>query len=261
MIDAEPWIRCFPAKASPVTPWMVLFFPHSGGSAGSYHHLAGRLAGVARTACIQYPGRAERQQEPLFTDIHALADQVAVAFTAWHQGGPVMLFGHSLGAAVAYEVIRRTPDQRQLVLAASGHPAPSRLRLPSLSAVNDGSADSDEPLIELIRSLGGDDATLLDHPLLRRMFLPVIRSDLMAHGHYRPDVGSAVSCPIVALMGVTDPLTNEPDVEAWKRHTSSTLQVHTLPGGHFFTNQHTGEVADILRSVMSTPSPTGSADI
>ncbi|MEV5434143.1 hypothetical protein [Streptomyces sp. NPDC052701] len=54
-------------------------------------------------------------------------------------------------------------------------------------------------------------------------------------------------------MGAADPLTNGPDVQAWQHHTSSSLRVHVLPGGHFFTNRHAGEVADILRRVMTDP--------
>jgi surfactin synthase thioesterase subunit len=250
MLDTEPWIRCFPAAASPATPWTVLFFPHSGGSAGSYQHLAEQVTDMARAMCVRYPGRAERQREPLFTDVHVLADQVAEALTRMREDGPMIFFGHSLGAAVAYEVVRRLPDQRQIVLVASGHPAPSCIRLPALDSAGDGSKDADEPFVELIRSLGGADAALLDHPVLRRMFLPVIRSDLMAHSRYRSGADSAVSCPIIALMGAADPLTNSPDVQAWQRHTSSTMRVHTLPGGHFFTNENTKEVVDVLRGVL-----------
>ncbi|WP_103545617.1 thioesterase II family protein [Streptomyces sp. SM1] len=254
MLDTEPWMRRFPAAVSPTTPWTVLFFPHSGGSAGSYQELAARVADLARTACVQYPGRAERGREPLFTDVHVLADQVAGALIRRGEAGPMIFFGHSLGAAVAYEVVRRMPDQRRIVLVASGHPAPSRLKLPALdcvSDVRDDSEDRDKPLIELIKSLGGPDAGLLDHPLLRRMFLPVIRGDLMAHSRYRPEADSAVDCPVIALMGTADPLTSTQDVRAWERHTSSGLRVHVLPGGHFFTQQHTGDVADILRRVMT----------
>ncbi|MFI7503202.1 thioesterase II family protein [Streptomyces sp. NPDC049687] len=238
--------------ASPATPWTVLFFPHSGGSAGSYQHLAERVADRAWAACVQYPGRAERDREPLFTDVHVLADQVAAALADVREEGPMIFFGHSLGAVVAYEVVRRTPDQRQIVLVASGHPAPSRITLPALDPVGDDAEDRDGPLIELITSLGGADADLLDHPVLRRMFLPVIRSDLMAHSRYRPEADSAVDCPVVALMGAADPLTSALGVRAWEQHTTSGLRVHVLPGGHFFTQQHADEVADILRRVMTT---------
>ncbi len=225
--------------------------PALGGLRGSYQHLAARLAGTARTAGVQYPGRAERQGEPLFTDVHALAGEVAEAFASVHDGGPVIFFGHSLGAAIAYEVVRRIPDQGRTLLVASGHPAPSRLSLPALGPADD-TGDPDGPLIELIGSLGGADADLLDHPFLRQMFLPVIRSDLAAHRRYRPENGSTVRCPVIALSGVTDPLTSAPDVQAWEQHTTSTLRVHALPGGHFFTHRHSGEVADILCRVMTT---------
>ncbi|MFJ4538916.1 thioesterase II family protein [Streptomyces tibetensis] len=254
MLDAGPWIRCFPAVVPPATPWTVLFFPHSGGSAGSYQHLAERVTDVARAACVQYPGRAERLDEPLFTDVHVLADQIAEALIPVREDGPMIFFGHSLGAAVAYEVVRRMPDQRRIVLVASGHPAPSCIGLPALDSAGDGSKDPDEPVIELIRSLGGVDAELLDHPVLRGMFLPVIRSDLMAHSRYLPGADSAVGCPIIALMGAADPFTTYPGVQAWQRHTSSTLRVHTVPGGHFFTDENAEEVVDVLRGVVL---PTG----
>ncbi|MDG4818817.1 alpha/beta fold hydrolase [Micromonospora sp. WMMD956] len=251
MREATPWIRGFPASVSPGTPWTVLFFPHSGGSAGSYRDLAAQLAGTARTACVEYPGRAERVREPLFTDVHVLADQAADAVAGARGDGPMIFFGHSLGAVVAYEVVRRMPDQRQLVLVASGHPAPSRLTLSGL--LDDaGSAAPDERLAALVRSLGGADAELLEHPLLRQVFLPVIRSDLVAHSRYRPDPDSVVGCPVIALMGAADPLTTAPDVQAWERHTTSGLRVHVFPGGHFFTNRHPREVADVLRRVMTT---------
>ncbi|SDC07458.1 thioesterase II family protein [Actinokineospora iranica] len=243
MLDAEPWIRRFPARVSPTTAWTVLFFPHSGASAGSYQRLAGHLSDTAATACVHYPGRAERRAEPLFTDLHLLADDVADAFTRARAEGPVLLFGHSMGAALAYEVVTRTADQRQVILAVSGHPAPCRLRLPDLS--------TPAAAAELIRSLGGGDTDLLDHPFLRQVFLPVIQADLVAHSRYRPKPGSTVHCPTIALMGTTDPLTTEPDMRAWEHHTTADLRLHTLPGGHFFTDQHTTKVAEILRSAMS----------
>jgi surfactin synthase thioesterase subunit len=254
MPDALPWIRPYPSPDTSGRPtaeagrWSVLFFPHSGGSADSYRHLASHLSGDARTACVQYPGRAERHREPLFTDLHRLADDVAAAFARWRGGDPVLLFGHSLGAAVAYEVVRRTADQDRLVLAVSGHPAPSHLALPF-----GRTTVSDEQVVRLVRKLGGTDADLLEHPLLRQLFLPVIRADLAAHARYRPGTAPALTCPVVALMGDHDPLTNPGDVQAWQEHTRAPLRVHTLAGGHFFTNERTEDVADILRLAMTLP--------
>ncbi|MEU9864923.1 alpha/beta fold hydrolase [Streptomyces sp. NPDC047971] len=252
MPDALPWIRPYPSSESSGRParagrrWRVLFFPHAGSSSGSYERLASSLSGEADTACVQYPGRAEREREPFFTDLHRVADEVATAFTRWRGGDPVLLFGHSLGAAVAYEVVRRTADQGRLVLAVSGHPAPSRLP-------HDRPTVSDDQVARLVGELGGADAEFLEHPLLRRLFLPVIRADLTAHARYRPGAGADVRCPVVALMGDRDPLTNPADVYAWQDHTRAALRVHTLAGGHFFATEHPEEVADILRLAMHLP--------
>ncbi|MEU8433258.1 alpha/beta fold hydrolase [Streptomyces sp. NPDC029216] len=253
MIDFTPWIRGYTLPKTPPAPsWKVLFFPHAGGSADSCRPLAVRLADTAHVACVQYPGRAQRHQDPPFSDVHAVADEVADALASWHGGGPVLLFGHSLGALIAYEVARRTHDQDRIVLVASGHPAPSHLGPRLLTGAQSSRADDpDERAAGLVRSLGGDDAGLLDHPLTRRMFLPLIRSDLEAHDRYLPRSGRALRCPVIALMGDSDPLTDRAGVEAWRGHTSSTFRLHTLPGGHFFTGRHPEEVTDILRRTMS----------
>ncbi|MFD6247231.1 thioesterase II family protein [Streptomyces roseolus] len=255
MSDALPWIRPYPAPGPADEPagarrWKVLFFPHSGSSAGSYQRLASLLSGDARTACVQYPGRAEREREPLFTDLHRLADEVAAAFARWRGDDPVLIFGHSLGAAVAYEVVRRTADQDRLLLAVSGHPAPSRLSLPL-----DRPTFSDDQVVDVVKQLGGADADLLEHPLLRQLFLPVIRADLSAHARYRPAADSAVRCPVLALMGDHDPLTNPSDVRAWQEHTRAPLRVHAFAGGHFFTDEHPEEVAAVLRDAMALATP------
>ncbi|MGW7610106.1 thioesterase II family protein [Streptomyces sp. NPDC054766] len=122
---------------------------------GRLRRLLPGTRGTARTACVQYPGRAERGREPAFTDVHVLADQVAEALAPVHGDGPLVLFGHSLGAAVAYEVARRMPDQRRLVLVVSGHPALSRIRPPALNdPAGEDSIDPDGPLVELIRIAG-----------------------------------------------------------------------------------------------------------
>ncbi|EST35477.1 hypothetical protein M878_05850 [Streptomyces roseochromogenus subsp. oscitans DS 12.976] len=224
-----------------------MFFPHSGGSPASYKEFAACLAGSAHTAAVHYPGRAERYREPSFTSVHTLADEIADRLPAWLGESPALFFGHSLGAAIAYEVVRRVPDQHRMLLVASGHPAPSRLELPPLAGPG---GDPDGPLVSLVSALGGDTPEILEHPVLRQMFLPVIRADLTAHAGYRPAPGSVIRCPLIALEGDADPLTNRSDMHAWSKHTLSTFHHHTFPGGHFFINHHIPRITDIMRAAM-----------
>ncbi|WP_265565544.1 thioesterase II family protein [Streptomyces hygroscopicus] len=246
-MSAPALIRPYPHPTPMTAEWKVLFFPHSGGSPASYKQFASCLAGSAQTAAVHYPGRAERYREPCFASVHALAEEVAEAFPAWCGEGPVLLFGHSLGAAIAYETIRRIPDQHRMILVASGHPAPSRQQLPPLDGPQD---DPDRPVVELVRELGGEAPEILEHPALRTMFLPIIRADLAAHARYRPAPGSTIRCPVIALQGTADPLTDSEGMHAWAGHTQAAFHLHTFPGGHFFINGHVPRVADILRAAM-----------
>ncbi|MFD7923927.1 thioesterase II family protein [Streptomyces sp. NPDC059740] len=262
MSDA-PVVADYPAPEPAATAWKALFLPHSGGSAASYRTLAHHLAGAARTAGVEYPGRGRRSAAPLFTDLHALADEVAEAVAAWREDAPLLLFGHSLGAAVAYEVVRRTPARHRTVLVVSGHPAPSHLSLSEL--LRTGSEDpvpdpAQDPVVALVARLGGDGAALLAHPTLRHLFLPVIRSDLTAHSRYRPERGARVDCPVLALTGDADPLTDEAGTRAWARHTTAGFRHHSFAGGHFFPTEHAGEVAAVLRETMAG-APAGTAVI
>ncbi|MFJ9567006.1 thioesterase domain-containing protein [Streptomyces fuscichromogenes] len=73
-----------------------------------------RTAAGDPTQHTEYPGPAVRMREPLFTGVHVVVDQVADVAAPVREDGPVIFFGHSLGAAVAYEAVRRTPDRRQV---------------------------------------------------------------------------------------------------------------------------------------------------
>ncbi|MFD7656145.1 thioesterase II family protein [Actinosynnema sp. NPDC059797] len=241
MRDAVPWIRHYPSDTPPATPWTVLFFPHSGASSGSYRDLATHLSATAATACVHYPGRGDRTGEPSFQDVHHLADAVADAFAA-AASGPVLFFGHSLGAAVAYEVALRT-DHRDLSLVVSGHPAPHRLPETLPTPADEGETAA------LVASLNGSDARLLTHPVLRRLFLPVVHADLTAHSRYHPTPGP-LDLPLTVLTGHADPLTPAGSTD-WSTYTTAGYAHHTVPGGHFFTDTHPGAVVDILLSTMA----------
>ncbi|MFJ8546577.1 thioesterase II family protein [Streptomyces sp. NPDC093586] len=244
-----PLLRPYPRTSPSETARNVLFFPHSGGSPASYQDLSAALShsGEVNTAAVHYPGRAERCREPFFTSVHALADQVADALPAWADSRPTLLFGHSLGAVIAYETIRRLPASGNLFLVASGCPAPS---WPSPPLLDDRPEGLDERVAQVVRELDGQAAEMLDHPVLSQMFLPVIRADLLAYHRYRPDPGSVIECPVVGLRGHDDARTPTSAMRAWARHTRGGFRLHGFPGGHFFVRDHARPIAEILRAAV-----------
>ncbi|WP_078852181.1 thioesterase II family protein [Streptomyces sp. NRRL B-3229] len=241
--STDPWIRRFdPASEAPVR---LVCLPHAGGSASVHAPFARALAPVADVLAIQYPGRQERRTEPGITRLTDLADRVADALAAWADR-PLVVFGHSMGALLGYEVTARleAAGTAPRALVASGRRAPSRPRAGSVHL------RTDEGVLQELRRLGGVDPVFLDDPELRAMILPSVRSDYEAIETYRHPPRPPLGTPITALTGDTDPEVTPEEAAAWASHTTAAFALHTFTGGHFFLDDHMTEVLTILRGLL-----------
>ncbi|WP_405710476.1 alpha/beta fold hydrolase [Streptomyces xanthophaeus] len=244
----DPWLKYLnPAGPSgaphaPHAPQLVCF-PHSGGAASVYRPLGLELAGDAEVVAVQYPGRQDRHDEPVVTDLHELADRAATALRAAPTEVPRIFFGHSMGAILAYEVAQRLGPEGPVALIASGRPAPSRVRLTTSYLLDD------EALAHQVVWLGGTAAELLEHPEMRSLLLPLIRGDYRASETYRPRGDAPLSCALVALGGDVDPVAPLDDLRAWAGHTTGPFRLETLSGDHFYLQHNWPEVAALVRSL------------
>ena len=108
MTEFAPWIKRFGPDATAVgaAEGAVLVFPHAGGAAAAYRKLAKELSTRgADTYLLQYPCRADRLAHPPAASIAELAAQLYAAGD-WHAVAPLHLFGHCMGATVAFEFAR-----------------------------------------------------------------------------------------------------------------------------------------------------------
>ncbi|WP_149256771.1 thioesterase II family protein [Actinomadura sp. K4S16] len=245
---ADRWFRRFPASPAPAVPARprLVCFPHAGGSASFYHPFARELAGACEVVAVQYPGRQDRRAEAPCTDLESLAGLVHEVLPR-EPGRPLALFGHSMGAVLAYEVARRLEGEGTdpAVLIVSGRRAPSTHRH------EDVHRRSDDALLAEVAGLSGTSAALLEDEELRRMILPALRADYRAIETYRHRPGPPLACPVSVLTGDRDPRVSTAEAEAWRAHTGGGFRMRTLPGGHFYLSERRAEVAAAIAADLA----------
>jgi pyochelin biosynthetic protein PchC len=247
--DSGAWIRQF--HPAPDARTRLVCFAHAGGSASYFFPVSRALAPEVNVLAVQYPGRQDRRTERVIEDVDQLADAMLDEVAALADR-PLALFGHSLGATVAFEIARRLQARgiEPLGLFASGRRAPSRHRLGWVHEVGDA-----ELLNEMVK-LGGTDAQLLRDPELVRMILPSFRGDYRAAETYRFRPGPVLTCPVYALTGDQDPQVTVDEAQSWRDHTSGRFELRVFPGGHFYLNQHATDVLALIRRLAAEAAAT-----
>jgi surfactin synthase thioesterase subunit len=228
---------------------MQLFcLPYAGGSALVYARWRRILPSWINVQPVELPGRGTRMDEPLHVEPRRLAEQLAAELLHAPLDRGYGLFGHSLGALIAFEVIH--------VLLARGAPAPTIMFASGTEApsVRDGSKWrlplNDEALRDELRSLRGTPAEALDDPEIMRDALPVLRADFLMCGAYEYRRRQPLPCPIQVFGGVDDDVDREA-LEAWQCETSASFDIDMLPGHHFFIHSHQTELLSLIVSALA----------
>lgn len=251
-VRINPWLRRF--HRAPAAPVRLVYFPHAGGSASSCFQLSAALPPAVEVVAVQYPGRQERFAEPCIDSLAELADELPRWLTGLDDK-PMAFFGHSMGAALAYEVTRRLEAQ---ATTSDDVPTPTHLfvsgrRAPSIVREDEEPVHlrDDEGLIADVRALQGTDDSLFEHSDLLKLLLPLIRADYRAIETYAYEPGPPVSCPLTAVIGDADPRVGPAEAEPWREHTSGEFDLRVFPGGHFYLGDGALGVADLLRERLA----------
>ncbi len=246
--NSSAWIRRF--HPSPWASCRLLCLPHAGGAATYFFPFSRAMAPAVEVLAVQYPGRQERRAEGCIENVGDLADYIAEAARPW-TGGPLALFGHSMGATLAFEVAVRLERSGAVPVAlfASGRLAPS------LHRHENAHQRPDSGLLAELRELSGTRSQLLADEEFVRLILPPLRSDYRAVESYRCQPGIKVVCPILALVGADDPKTSIDEARAWGEHTTGAFDLKVFPGGHFYLNDHMAEIVEQINACIAPASP------
>ncbi|GFG75364.1 thioesterase II family protein [Mycobacterium botniense] len=233
-----PWIKYLPGPHERRRTAATVIFPHAGASAAYYRPFAAALSAAADTFTVQYPQRAERLHEPAPQTVHDLARGLFEA-GPWSSAAPLRLFGHSMGAIVAFEFARIAEQNNVAVqkLWVSAGPVPSHIAgLPELPT-------GDEELLADLADLGGTDPRLLADQEFAALLTNAARCDYQALNRYSCDATVRIRADIHAVAGRQDHRVDAASLRRWANHTEGRFTLSFFEGGHFYLNEHVDTLA------------------
>ena len=222
-----------------LNPRLRLFcLPYAGGSPSLFGPWAQRLPSDVELVAVRLPGRESRLAEEPYTDWSTIASDVAEALSPLLDI-PFVLFGHSFGGMVGYEIARALNDRgtaklQALIVSACRAP----LVRPEHRAPYD--APSDE-LWTWLGEIDGTPAEVLENPQLRALAESPLRADLKLADTWT-GAAEIVDLPIVSFGGAKDPIVPRQQIEGWRNFTARTYRHVEFAGGHFFIQTLEAEV-------------------
>ncbi|MFL6676289.1 MAG: thioesterase II family protein [Massilia sp.] len=228
----------------------LYLFPYAGGSAAVFRNWPRYFDAGVDLVGIQLPGRGSRLLETAETDHRVLVRDIAEAMLADGHPGRFALYGHSMGALLAYhvalELARRGAGQPDCLFLSGCKP-------PHLARERRNVARmSDADFIEELRRLEGTPAILLDNAELMQLLLPTIKADFILLERWYEQLGPApavppLAVPIVGMSGRRDQHCAAADVKGWQAHTRAAMESLEYSGGHFFLQSQEAQVAGEVR--------------
>jgi medium-chain acyl-[acyl-carrier-protein] hydrolase len=160
-------------------------------------------------------------------------------------GLPYFLFGHSMGAFVAFDLAHE--------LSHLGHP-PAHLfvsgqrgpRLPYAGRPIFALPD-DQFLAGVLARYDRIPKQVLEQRDLMAVLLRTLRADFTLSEDYCYRAATLLSCPITAFGGIQDSEVSNAQLEAWSAETAGRFKLHKLAGGHFFLQSNQAELLSVIR--------------
>jgi surfactin synthase thioesterase subunit len=198
---------------------------------------------------VRLPGRETRLREPPYRRVPSLVADAVRALAPLCER-PFALFGHSLGALLAFELahrLREVGGPLPVHLFVSGRRAPQDPDPePPLSELPDGRLVS-----ELRRRYDGIPQAVVEMPELLELFLPILRADCELLDTYAYAAREPLAMPISAFTGADDRRVGPDELAGWARHTSGAFRARVLPGGHFYFHGAEEELAAELEQDLA----------
>jgi surfactin synthase thioesterase subunit len=232
---------------NPNTKVRLFCLPYAGGSSAAYHPWKGALGGIELRP-VELAGRGRRIADDMYRNAEEAVADVLKMIRAELYSGPYMLFGHSMGAMIAYELAHKIREE--------GLPAPRHIFFSGKGAVHIQRPDktkyhllSEDDFKSEVIQLGGTPPEFFEHKELMELLLPLLKNDFkIAETYHMKGEIIPLDYDISVLLGDKDDF-NAQQREEWALHTTKTCHFYHFPGGHFFINDEQKAILDIISKV------------
>ncbi|MFE4452074.1 thioesterase II family protein [Streptomyces sp. NPDC056796] len=228
-------------------PTTLVCLPFAGAGA-SFFRPWQRLADDGLTILpLQLPGRERRIDEDPYTDAGAAADGLLAdlrqALDPSGRPHRIALFGHSLGAVLAYELAHRLtaePGVELVRLFVSGSPQPAEQRSRRATGL------PDDAFLARVNEFAGYTHEALEDPEMREMILPTLRADVEMHENYVPGTDLPLSVPLTSLRAADDELVSRDEAAAWSKAAGAGFRFVEPAGGHMYLTESPRGLLEII---------------
>lgn len=199
------------------------------------------------------PGREKRFLDEPYRDVTAAIEGILPGVVETVQNKSVLIFGHSLGAVLAFELAwqlrRRNPGVQITRLFVSGSPSPWAPRERRATGLDDQS------FLDQVREFAGYEHPALSDPDMREMLLPVLRADVEMHENYLPPLEQVLDIPITTIRGSHDELVSAEQAAEWESATTGTFHSLEMPGSHMYLVNDAQALLRSIEAVATSPAP------
>lgn len=245
MLNSSKWTMAF--KPNPQARMRLFCVPYAGAGASAYRDWHASIRDDVEVVGVQLPGRENRFSEPHLGSIDEIVDQL-IQVISNHADKPFVLFGHSMGALVSFELTRAFQRLRGLAprhLIVSGTRAPCCPRRDEPIHQLD-----DDAFLEKIKCFNGTPKSLLQDVEMMKLFTPLLRADFGVAESYRYEDRGPIWCPVTVMGGDEDEGVSLEDLRAWSTVCRSSCDQHVFSGDHFFIHKHKAAVTDLINGVF-----------
>lgn len=229
----------------------MVCLPFAGGNKYSYRPYKQVLPSWFNLVAVEYPGRGSRMSEKLLSNMDDVVDDAFTQVKGVIDKSDYILYGHSMGAAVGFELLHRIYANNlrpPIHFFVTGTTGPSCEKRTERNWHNLSKAD----FIQKLKDLQGCPSEIFQNSDLLDFVEPIIRSDFKVMETYKYRKRNPLPFPITVITGDKEVM-EEKDIKLWQDESVFKVDFRTLPGHHFFIFDFPDQIFQTITEKLNFP--------